>query len=613
MKISKKIHFINILLLTVALLSCNGNPFTVGGVVFGLDQGERIVLQNNSKDDLTIAQDSEFVFGSYYSNGSSYDVTITTQPDGKVCTVNNGSGVISSFSVTDIRIACSSNGYTVGGDAAGLGAGEAVTLQNNLEDDLTVSENGTFTFSTSLAAGSSYEVNILESPASKTCSLGDKEGYIRGENITDVSLVCSGDAYSIGGSLSGLSSGEAATLQLNLDNDLELAANGSFVFGTQMADGSLYDVTVSNVPNDKFYNLSNNSGTVGGSDVDDVEVKLCSLADMVELKTLTSESTPPIPDLDSPLSIHRVGDFMVIVTSGIGSDSGMVYLMDSSTYEVLDSHAAGYQPGDFTIANNDEIWVMNNDGTLTILQIDGESLVLIDDAFVVNQWGGSRNLNSITTDLNGYIWVLSQLTDLWKIDPDSREIVYGPVSIEVEPDAECFSEPNSMAVDAYGYLWVGQWYGVGAHAEYTLGFATKIDTDTNEIVAEIGISEHPRGFVADASGNVYVACGTTHGFFIDKISSMDEIVIDRVEFSYGQPHNLAIDQYGKYIWASIYLPDRDGAVGVFDLETLEEKPYVEVGKYAYGIAVDPYGMIWTGNIYPDTDPYGGSVSIVGCP
>jgi hypothetical protein len=50
--------------------------------------------------------------------------------------------------------------YTVGGTLTGLPAGDTVTLQDNGSDNLTLSNNGTFTFPTALPDGQAYSVTI---------------------------------------------------------------------------------------------------------------------------------------------------------------------------------------------------------------------------------------------------------------------------------------------------------------------------------------------------------------------------------------------------------------------------------------------------------------------
>jgi Bacterial Ig-like domain len=60
----------------------------------------------------------------------------------------------------------SSSSYTVGGMVSGLNS--TVTLQNNSGDDLTLTANGAFTFSTALIGGATYTVTVKTEPTGPT-------------------------------------------------------------------------------------------------------------------------------------------------------------------------------------------------------------------------------------------------------------------------------------------------------------------------------------------------------------------------------------------------------------------------------------------------------------
>ena len=78
--------------------------------------------------------------------------------------------------------------YSVGGMMNGLSG--AVVLQNNGKNDLRVTSNGTFTFTTSFADDSTYEVTVLTQPTGQTCSVANKSGTISGTNVIDVVVSC---------------------------------------------------------------------------------------------------------------------------------------------------------------------------------------------------------------------------------------------------------------------------------------------------------------------------------------------------------------------------------------------------------------------------------------
>jgi D-alanyl-D-alanine dipeptidase len=79
--------------------------------------------------------------------------------------------------------------YTVGGTVAGLFG--TVVLQNNSGNDLTLSADSGFAFTTPLATGSGYSVTVLTQPASQTCAVANGAGTASGADVTGVTVTCS--------------------------------------------------------------------------------------------------------------------------------------------------------------------------------------------------------------------------------------------------------------------------------------------------------------------------------------------------------------------------------------------------------------------------------------
>ncbi|MCK4785257.1 MAG: cadherin-like domain-containing protein [Desulfobacteraceae bacterium] len=70
--------------------------------------------------------------------------------------------------------------------------GTGLTLQNNGGDDLSIPGDGTFTFASGLADGSSYQVTILTYPTNPTqsCLVQNGSGTVASADITDVAVSC---------------------------------------------------------------------------------------------------------------------------------------------------------------------------------------------------------------------------------------------------------------------------------------------------------------------------------------------------------------------------------------------------------------------------------------
>ncbi|MFZ5799262.1 MAG: Kelch repeat-containing protein [Thermodesulfobacteriota bacterium] len=255
--------------------------YTVGGTVTGLAAGNSVVLQNNGEDDLTVDLDGPFTFATPLADGSGYTVSVLTQPDSpaQYCSITNASGTISGADVTDVEVACE-DAYTVGGTVTGLAAGNSVVLQNNGVDDLTVSNDGPFTFATALADGTGYAVSVLTQPdtPNQTCSVSSGSGTVAGADITDVSVTCVTNTYTVGGTVTGLAAGNSVVLQNNGVDDLTVSNDGPFTFATALADGTGYAVSVLAQPDtpNQTCGVSNGSGTIAGADVTDVGITCVS-------------------------------------------------------------------------------------------------------------------------------------------------------------------------------------------------------------------------------------------------------------------------------------------------------------------------------------------------
>jgi hypothetical protein len=84
--------------------------------------------------------------------------------------------------------------YTVGGTVSGL-TGSGLVLRDNGGDDLGVTANGPFTFTTHLAAAAAYSVTVYAQPSSpaQTCVAANGSGTMPAGDITTVAVACTTD------------------------------------------------------------------------------------------------------------------------------------------------------------------------------------------------------------------------------------------------------------------------------------------------------------------------------------------------------------------------------------------------------------------------------------
>lgn len=326
-----------------------GAGYTVGGTVSGL-AGSGLVLRNNGADDLSVATAGTFTFTAALANGSGYAVSVAAQPSNpsQTCTASNNSGIIADADVTTVSVVCSTNAYHVGGTVSGL-TGAGLVLQNNAGDDLAVSADGSFTFPVPVADGAGYTVTVKTQPAnpSQTCTANANTGTIAGADVTNVGVVCSTNAYAVGGTVSGLL-GSGLVLQNNGADDLSVPfSQGTFTFASAVTDGAAYAVTVKAQPSAPAQTcvVTGGAGTVAGADVLNVGID-CVVDDYYTVGgtvsglasgetivlrnnsgddlTLTSDGTftfsAPLPDLSTYRVTVRIqpADQLCSIANGVG-------------------------------------------------------------------------------------------------------------------------------------------------------------------------------------------------------------------------------------------------------------------------------------------------------
>ena len=88
--------------------------------------------------------------------------------------------------------------YSVGGTVSSLSG--TLVLENNGGDDLTVAQNGQFTFATKLANSTDYSVTVKTQPSGQTCTVQNGSGKVNGASVTNVSVSCT---EQMGGAIQG--------------------------------------------------------------------------------------------------------------------------------------------------------------------------------------------------------------------------------------------------------------------------------------------------------------------------------------------------------------------------------------------------------------------------
>lgn len=304
----RELKVVVLLVLIVGLAACGGgsdssstgpgaNPraslYNLSGSVSGLT-GAGLVLRSAAGESLNISADGPFKFSTAVADGSQFKVTIAKNPSNPTqsCKVDNGAGTVAGKDITNVSVTCVTNTYAVRGTVTGL-LGSGLVLRNNGGDDLAVSADGTFLFATAVTDGTAYDVTIATQPSpppNQTCSVSNGSGTLKGRDISNVTVNCVSQPYTISVNVTGLNGSGLVLLNNGIDN-LNIAADGLFAFSKTIADGTAYGVSILTQPSspNQTCTISSGSGNVNGADItvavscsDNIPVTSISDASVVE-------------------------------------------------------------------------------------------------------------------------------------------------------------------------------------------------------------------------------------------------------------------------------------------------------------------------------------------
>lgn len=256
------------------VVTCSNQAYSLEGSISGLN-GSGLVLANGTDTLAVNSGATRFTMPAPVAYASSYRVTVQTQPAGLACAVRNGAGTMPASAVTQVAITCTDQPFSLGGTIRGLGNNAGLTLTNG-SDTLAVAAGSTrFTMPTPIDFGSAYSVAVQTAPAGLTCTASSASGTMPAGNVAGIIIACSDQSYTVGGTISGLSS---SGLVLINGNDTLAVSSGasSFTMPTAVAYTSAYAVTVQTQPTGLSCSVSNGTGTMGSAAVTNIAVT-CSV------------------------------------------------------------------------------------------------------------------------------------------------------------------------------------------------------------------------------------------------------------------------------------------------------------------------------------------------
>ncbi len=280
-----------------------------------------------------------------------------------------GSTNSNSVSVTWVSNAPS---YTVGGTVNGLKSSQTLTLLNTTSNcgavspavcptellDVTGAGGGgavSFLFPTALPGSAKYTITVEVQPLGQLCSVTANASNSAGtgpfSNVSNVTVTCEDTSYTVGGNVSGLSSGALSLRNTVTKNgvtttsDRTVLANGPFTFLGLVDKSSDWAVSVVTEPAGHKCTVSSGSGTNIQGPVSTVAVS-CVTAALTKLSTdpqsaaaTTAVASPPSVKLafgTTPLVGKTITFTVSGATSTIANGSG-----SSTATRTVDTDANG--------------------------------------------------------------------------------------------------------------------------------------------------------------------------------------------------------------------------------------------------------------------------------
>jgi hypothetical protein len=129
----------------------------------------------------------------------------------------------------------------------------------------------------------------------------------------------------IGGTLTGLTTGLNVVLEDNASSSITLTSDGTFTFGDELGTGDTYDVTVTTQPVGETCTVANGSGTVNAVD---------NVSDIAVTCAVTASVTGTVSGLAAGTSVTLSNGSVLLPIAANGSFSFPGVLASGSAYAV---------------------------------------------------------------------------------------------------------------------------------------------------------------------------------------------------------------------------------------------------------------------------------------
>jgi uncharacterized repeat protein (TIGR03803 family) len=496
-------------------VTCTDQPFSLGGIITGLGNHTGLVLTNGGEPLTVAAGSTSFTLPTAVSFGTAYSVTVLSNPAGLTCSASNASGTMPASNVTGIVIACSDQSYTVGGTISGLTSGGLVLA--NGSDTLSVIQGATsFTMPTPVAYTSTYSVTVQTQPTGLTCSVSNGTNTMGTTAVTNIAVTCSLSTYTVGGTITGLTTSGLVLLNNGGDATTINANAAQFAMNTGVASGGTYAITVQTQPMNLVCSVSDGTGSVGAAEVGSVSI--ACVANTTVLYSFAQGSDGQRPN--ASLIQGSDGTFYGTTDLGGANGAGTVFSITSAgTETVLYSFAGGSRDGaspaaGLTQGSDGNFYGTTNAGGAggfgTVFKITPSGTETVLHSFTANSDGAEPEASLIqgsdgtfygTTDIGG----TSGDGTVFSITSAGTETVLHPFA----GSSSDGSRPTAGLIQGSDGNFYGTTDAGGVNADGTVFRITPSGTETVLYSFAGGSSDgsHPEGgLIQGSDGNFY---GTT--------------------------------------------------------------------------------------------------------
>ena len=245
-------------------------------------------LSLNGTESVNLSANGGFAFTSLISSGSSYNVTIASQPPELACTVLNGSGTVAQADVNNVAVNCVVTAGTINVLVRGLTVPEPLLLQLDgsgvgsaalASRQINAPDNGSFSFAAPVPVGSTYIVSVVQQPNSFVCSVSNGTGTFSLTTTPTVVVDCAPPLYEISGTVF-LAAGDQRIVNLYDQNETLIDAvtvSRPPSFGASAPPPALIPFTFGRrfLNGLSFFSFASNcggsyTGTIAGADINDL-------------------------------------------------------------------------------------------------------------------------------------------------------------------------------------------------------------------------------------------------------------------------------------------------------------------------------------------------------